>query len=265
MKTTIKVKLKPLAKACFLPGLLGAMLTMPGQAGASLIERSIVVDSGENVSAYYDDVLDITWLKDANYAQTSGYNLGGKMTWSQAKSWTKDLTLGGYADWRLPQVQAINPGGLNYIVAFDGSSDYGYNSISVMHEMAYMFTVNLGLASAFNTDSTKNDDWVSYITGDEVNTSILGNEIEIDNLKSYKYWYGQDRSWTSGGSGGWAFNANNGYQFTEGKDAYNYAWVVHDGDIGEPVISEVPEPGSLALFGLAIFSLRVRNYVATSF
>jgi len=161
----------------------------------------------------------------------------------------------------LPEIRAVNPEGLNYILTFDGSTDLGYNSTSVTHEMAYMFTVNLGLESAFNTDSTQNANWTNYVTGDEVNTAILGNNVEIDNLKSYKYWYGQDRSWTSGGSGGWAFNANNGYQFTEGKDAYNYAWLVHDGDIGEPVVHEVPEPGSLVLFGFTIIALASRRSI----
>ena len=32
----------------------------------------------------YDDVLDITWLQDANYAQTSGYDNDGKMSWADA-------------------------------------------------------------------------------------------------------------------------------------------------------------------------------------
>ena len=32
----------------------------------------------------YDDVLDITWLQDANYALTSGFDIDGRMTWSQS-------------------------------------------------------------------------------------------------------------------------------------------------------------------------------------
>lgn len=32
----------------------------------------------------YDDVLGITWLKDANYAQTSGFDADGRMNWETA-------------------------------------------------------------------------------------------------------------------------------------------------------------------------------------
>ena len=31
----------------------------------------------------YDNVLDVTWLQDANYAKTSGYNAEGIMSWDQ--------------------------------------------------------------------------------------------------------------------------------------------------------------------------------------
>lgn len=51
--------------------------------------------------AYYDTVLDITWLADANYAQTSGYDNDGVMSWYSAMSWTTQLEYNGYSDWRL--------------------------------------------------------------------------------------------------------------------------------------------------------------------
>ena len=53
----------------------------------------------------YDDVLDITWLQDANYAQTSGYDSDGAMTWNDANNWALNLTYEGYSDWRLPVTQ----------------------------------------------------------------------------------------------------------------------------------------------------------------
>jgi hypothetical protein len=43
----------------------------------------------------YDDVLDITWMQDANYA-------GITMTWNDAASWVDSLVFQGYDDWRLP-------------------------------------------------------------------------------------------------------------------------------------------------------------------
>lgn len=50
----------------------------------------------------YDDVLDITWLADANYAATSGYDQDGRMNFSAANTWAAGLSYGGYDDWRLP-------------------------------------------------------------------------------------------------------------------------------------------------------------------
>jgi len=50
----------------------------------------------------YDDDLDITWLQDANYAATSGYDVDGEMTWFDAVDWADQLTFSGYASWQLP-------------------------------------------------------------------------------------------------------------------------------------------------------------------
>ena len=41
----------------------------------------------------YDDVLDITWLQDATYAQTSGYDSDGKMNWNDANNWVNALPI----------------------------------------------------------------------------------------------------------------------------------------------------------------------------
>ncbi len=35
----------------------------------------------------YDDVLDVTWLQDANYAKTSNYDLDGRMDFTAANTW----------------------------------------------------------------------------------------------------------------------------------------------------------------------------------
>jgi hypothetical protein len=35
----------------------------------------------------YDDELQITWLQDANYAKTAGYDGDGLMSWGEATTW----------------------------------------------------------------------------------------------------------------------------------------------------------------------------------
>ena len=65
------------------------------RADAALLSRL-------NGQAYYDDVANLTWLADANYAQTSGYDADGGMPWQVANDWAAQLTVGGVGGWRLP-------------------------------------------------------------------------------------------------------------------------------------------------------------------
>ena len=58
----------------------------------------------------YDDDLNITWLQDANYAKTSGYDSDGYMTWSNAMAWASSLVYQGYDDWRLPTLSSFEHG-----------------------------------------------------------------------------------------------------------------------------------------------------------
>ncbi|PIQ12851.1 MAG: hypothetical protein COW07_02885 [Hydrogenophilales bacterium CG12_big_fil_rev_8_21_14_0_65_61_21] len=51
----------------------------------------------------YDTDIDITWLADANYAMTSGYDADGLMNWAAANAWAAGLVYGGYENWRLPK------------------------------------------------------------------------------------------------------------------------------------------------------------------
>lgn len=56
-----------------------ALLAGLGISGAA---QATLTDCGGGL--IYDDVLNITWLQDANYAQTSGYDANGRMEWSAA-------------------------------------------------------------------------------------------------------------------------------------------------------------------------------------
>lgn len=56
----------------------------------------------------YDDDLYMTWLQDANFAMTSGFDTDGLMTWVEADGWAASLGHFDsvrnvtYNDWRLP-------------------------------------------------------------------------------------------------------------------------------------------------------------------
>jgi hypothetical protein len=104
----------------------------------------------------YDDVLKITWLQDANYAQTSGYDTAGQMDWNAAMTWANNLSYGGYDDWRLPSA-------LNYQ---DGSGPcFGFNCTS--SEMGHLY----------------------YIDG--ITPTSMGPFI---NVQDYVYWSGTEHS-----------------------------------------------------------------------
>ena len=99
----------------------------------------------------YDDVLNVTWLQNANYGAGSSYDNGlsntdGRMTWASATAWVDNLSFHdsvrniNYSDWRLA---ANTPVGaiFNHNYATDGSTDIGYN----ISELSYMYYVNIGL------------------------------------------------------------------------------------------------------------------------
>ncbi len=88
-------------------------------------------------------MLKITWLKDANYAKTSGYGADGGMDWSAANAWAAGL---GYfdsvrnvtwTDWRLPTVGPVGAA-FDYNESTNGTTDVSFGNTSPNSEMAYM-------------------------------------------------------------------------------------------------------------------------------
>jgi hypothetical protein len=263
VNTKVSTKVKQLAVA----SVLASNLLISQSANAGLIERTITDANFGTVQAYYDDVLDLTWLKDANFAKTSGYDADGKMTWTAANTWAGQLSLGAYDDWRLTSLQPQNSQtGFDYNWGNTGSTDLGYNITNSVNEMAYMFHVNLGLQGpcdgANNTASScdqsgtgfHNTSWDSPI-----NTANLGNNIAIDNLMSHVYW--SDLEYAPNTYTAWAFGTSNGNQSRYNKNDSRYGWAVRSGDVSAPSHPTVgvPEPTTLAIFGLGLLGLVLRR------
>src|SRR5437879_5591769 len=84
---------------------MAAAMGLAGNASATLFDRG--------GGLIYDDVLNITWLQDANYAQTSGFDADGLMNWDNAKAWAAGLSYFDsvrnvtWTDWRLPYASVI--------------------------------------------------------------------------------------------------------------------------------------------------------------
>ena len=178
-----------------------AALALPGAAGAALIDRG--------GGLIYDDVLDITWLQDANYAETSGFAAAnavdngtsatdnifsdGRMGWDAAVAWADGLVFGGFDDWRLPSADVngddtvINcfPGGVA------GCAD---------NEMGHLF-------------------WEDGITA--------ATPIPFFNVQSNLYWSGSE--FAPNPSLAWNFLFDLGLQGAGVKGLELFAWAVRPG------------------------------------
>jgi hypothetical protein len=82
-----------------------ALMSLP--ARGALLDRDINGDptatNADPATVFeYDTDLHLTWLRDGNYAQTSGFDADGLMNWPAAVVWTAALTVGTFSGWRLP-------------------------------------------------------------------------------------------------------------------------------------------------------------------
>ena len=190
----------------------------------------------------YDDVMDITWLQDANYAQTSGHDADGLMSWTDANTWVNGLSYGGYDDWRLPSANLINSADPCY--AKDGSCDRGFNNST--GELGHMFYTDLDNLGKFATNSFFQSGY--GVTNSDFIDGISGNSVSILNLQNSTYWL--DEEYAPNTSLAWTFITSSGSQFRSDKTTTYYSWAIRDGDV-----SEVPIPAAAWLFGTALLGL----------
>lgn len=206
----------------------------------------------------YDDVLDITWLQDANYAKTSGYDADGRMTWDQAQTWAANLNYGGFDDWRLPILGPVDGTSFDIGFSYDGTTDVSYNITGPHSEMSYMYYANLGLMGKYNPDTSLRTDWGIFgnATCNGTNCSSYGqnNVGLINNLQAFVYWSGVEL--TSNPDYVLGFLFKDGYQHTSLKNYDFYAWAVRSGDV-----AAVPEPEAYAMLlaGLGLVGMMARK------
>lgn len=200
--------------------------------------------------AYYDTALDITWLADANFAQTTGFTVnGGGMNWTTANNvWAAGLNPygSGITGWRLPttidadgpDADALGNDGCNETPFFYQGLDCGMN-ISVHSEMSHMYYVTLGDKAYYSTTGTAAQPGWGL-----TNTGPFSNVLADPYLSATEY--------APLTSDAWYFHFQFGSQGKREKFWFGLAWAVHDGDVGA---SAVPVPAAVWLFGSGLAGL----------
>ncbi len=191
----------------------------------------------------YDTVNNVTWLADMNYAQTSGFDTDGLMSWTAAKSWAENLSFGGFDDWRLP---TANPLDSTCSAKFNAGGSIGwqyYGTGCTGGEITHLFVVDLG---------NKGSESVLEQAGD---TSTQKSNLGLfQNVRSWYYWTDTESAQLS--TSAWWFDAHTGRQDLTSKTSNVYAIAVRDGDV-----TAVPEPQTLAmmLVGVGLLAAAMRR------
>lgn len=199
-------------------------------ADAALVGRDLDGNLA-TAEAYYDTVANLTWLADANYAQTSSYDADGLMNWADANTWARGLTVGGVSDWRL--ANTVQPDDTCY--SQSGGASSGINCIG--SEMGNLFYNVLGGYAG-----------TSIATIHNTNYDLFSN---IQSSPSRLYWSASEYAPNS--ITAWYFVMGNGGQNYNISKTYGlYAWAVQSGDVGASV---VPIPAAVWLFGSGLIGL----------
>jgi hypothetical protein len=192
-----------------------------------LVGHAALIDRGGGM--IYDTNLNLTWLADANYAMTQGYNqfpdTPGTMLWSTAMTWVGNLSYGGYTGWRLPTT-------LQPDATCSDQSYYstGYNCTG--SELGELFYNELGGVAGDSITTTHNSNYDLFQNINDTRYYWTGTVLPEDNGLAWIFWF-YDGSQAAG-------DTVNRY----------YAWAVHDGDIGA-----VPIPAAFWLFGSGLLGL----------
>jgi hypothetical protein len=228
-----------------------------GHSGAA---QAALIDRGGGL--IYDDVLNVTWLQDANYAKTSGYVADGLMNWIDATTWADNLVYHDsvrnvtYTDWRLPTASPVN--GTTWDLdtePYDGTADSGWNITSPASELAYMYYVNLGLQGSFSPSGDPQPDYGIFGNGDE-SVGAQNDVGLVKNLQTGAYWFGIGPSVVNVYGESLEFAFGNGSQCCSPSDEPLYAWAVRPGDV-----AAVPEADTWAMLlaGLGLVGAAARR------
>lgn len=188
------------------------------------ISQASLVDRGNGL--IYDSAQNITWLKDANYAKTSGHDADGLMTWANANAWATGLVFQGINTWRL-FTHDLNDPNCDFVDPVSGYTS-GYNCTG--SELGYLYYNYFGLGIDDGLDPTA------------TNAAGVANMNMFVNMQNHNYWDGTLPKASS--TEYWDFSLLYGDIIGDYEWNGNYAWAVADGDVAQGV----PEPTTSILF-----------------
>jgi len=181
---------------------------------------ALLVDRGGGL--FYDTWLDVTWLKDANMAKTSGQSSDGLMTVAEAMKWAEDLVYEGYSDWRLPDAHNL----------YKSEPRPGWKVRT--SELGHLYYDELKNSATMKLEER---------TGLKKTSPFL-------NVQPFCYWSGT--KYETGSEFWWYFDMGSGYQWDAVVSTRCYAWAVRNGDsrplnLNRPEIPPIPQPPAYTL------------------
>lgn len=185
--------------------------------------EAFLIDSGPGL--IYDTDLNVTWLQDANYASTSGYDSDGRMTWDEANIFLTAMNTGslgnfGQTGWRLPTT--ADQGCIGDPLSPTSCAE---------NELVHLYYTELGNS-----------------------LSSFTNAGPFLNLQRWEYWTSTVDSTSPAMA--WDFAFSNGTQYPNTKDHHFFVLPVHEGRI-----ASVTEPNTFLLLdvGLLVFLVLTRQ------
>jgi hypothetical protein len=238
-------------------------LGVPGQGTWETTLQPRDINGDGVVDAYYDAVLNVSWLADGQAARGTAYETteyppgSGAATFANALAWTTALDVYGVSGWRLPRL--IDTGAPGCQWAYVGT-DCGYNvqTISsdgqtVYSELAHLYYLTLGNLGRYDAQGFGRANAGSY---------GLVNTGSFVNFVSQPYWHvvanpppNADSAWVFVNEWGLQpdWDLSEWRQFNS-PEPIAFAIAVLDGDVSA-VIAQVPEPATYGLMGVGLLAI----------
>lgn len=210
-------------------------------AQAALLGRAALTPGGTDYQAYYDSVLNITWLADANLAATNQFGVAGIECVA------------------LPTDCVVPPGAMDW--------DTAQTWLGAMNDAHYLGVSNWRLPSAdVNEDGVVQDCMMApaaFCRDNEMSYQYRWNGVQVPtpspftNIASYVGfgYYGSGTEYAADPDRRWILNFGIYINNRNPKTAATYVWPVSPGDI-----AVVPIPGTVWLLGTGLVGLGGRRW-----